>query len=57
MWFINCTLRESSILQGTYFMLVESMPGKHRKGFVFNFNCSVCINTFCHTVCCIYAGV
>jgi len=32
--FINCTLRESSILQGTYFILVESIPGKYRKAFV-----------------------
>jgi len=31
MCFINCTLRESSILQGTYFILGKSMPGKCRK--------------------------
>jgi len=43
MWFINYTLKESSwhILQGTYFVLGESMPGKFRKGFVLNFNYSV----------------
>jgi len=32
----------------------ESMPGKRRKSFVSNFNYSVCMNTFCHTICCIY---
>jgi len=42
------------MLQGTYFILVESMPGKFRKYFVFNFNYSVWMNTFCHNVCCIY---
>jgi len=55
MHFINCTLRESSILQRTYLILVESMPGKYRKGFIFNFNYSVWTNTFCHAVCyCMY---
>jgi len=29
--FINCTLTEFSILQGTYFMLIESMPSKQPK--------------------------
>jgi len=33
--------REPGILQGTYFLLVEAMPGKYRKTFVFNFNCSI----------------
>jgi len=33
MFFINCTLKESSMLQGTYFTLVESMLGKHRNAF------------------------
>jgi len=45
------------MLQGTYFMLVESMPAKYRKIFVFNFDYSVWMNTFCHTchtVCCPY---
>jgi len=50
--FICFTMRESSILQGTYFMLVESMPGNHRKAFVSNFNYSVWMNTFCQTICC-----
>jgi len=40
------------VLQVTYFKLVESMPGKYRKAFVFNINYSVSMNTFCHTVCC-----
>jgi len=40
------------VLQVTYFKLVESMPGKYRKAFVFNINYSVWMNTFCHTVCC-----
>jgi len=31
MCFINCTLRESIVLQGTYFILVYSMPGKYTK--------------------------
>jgi len=48
MCFVNCTLRELSILHDTYLILVESMPGKCRKGFVFNFNYSVWMNTFCH---------
>jgi len=34
MCFINCTLRESSKLQGTYLVSVESMPGKY-KSFYF----------------------
>ena len=59
MCFINCTLKESRVLQGTYVILVESMPGKYRKVCVFNFNYSVRMNTFCYTVCftlqcCIY---
>jgi len=41
------------MLQGTYFILVESMPGKYRKTSVFH--CSVWVNTFCRTVCCILA--
>jgi len=40
------------MLWGTYFILVEPMPGKYRNVFIFNFNCSVWMNTFCHTVCC-----
>jgi len=43
---------ESSILQGTYVILVEYMPGKYRKTFVFNFTYGVWMNTFCHTVFC-----
>jgi len=54
MFFINCTLRESSMLHGIYFILVESMPGEHRKAFVFNFDRTVWMNTFCHTVCCMW---
>jgi len=38
------------MLQGIYFISVESMPGKYRKVFVFNFNYSVWMNTFCHRV-------
>jgi len=34
MCFIDWTLRWSSILQGTYFVLVEPMPDKHTKAFV-----------------------
>jgi len=34
---INCTLRETSILQGRLLLHI-----------------SVCVNTFCHTVCCMY---
>jgi len=49
---VHC--REQSMLWGTYFILVESMPGKYRKAFVFNFNCSVWwMDTFCHTVFCL----
>jgi len=29
------------MLQSTYFILIESMSGKYRKAFVFNFNYSV----------------
>jgi len=29
------------MLQGTYFILVESMPDKYRKAFVFTFKYSV----------------
>jgi len=32
--FFDHTLRESSVLQGTYFMVVESMPGKYRKVYL-----------------------
>jgi len=35
MRFISFSLRYSSMLQGTYFILVESMPDKYRKAFVF----------------------
>jgi len=52
MCLINCTLRKSSILQGTYFILVESMPSKYRKAFVSNFNHIVWMNSFCHSICC-----
>jgi len=52
--FINYILRESSILQGTYFILVESMQAKYKEGFVCNFNYGVWMNTFYPTVCCIY---
>jgi len=47
------------MLQGTYFILVKSMPDKYRKAFIFyfNFNNSVWINTFCNTVCCIYVNL
>jgi len=31
------------------------MSGKYRKAFVFTFNYSIWMNTFCHTVCCICA--
>ena len=42
---------------GTHFLLVKSMPGNARteKLLFFNFNSSVWMNTFCHTVCCINA--
>jgi len=42
------------MLKGAYFISVESMTGKYRKTFVFNFNYSVPMNTFCHIVCCIF---
>jgi len=42
------------MLQGTYFILVESMPGKYRKGFVFKFDYSVRMNTYCHTIFCVF---
>jgi len=29
--FVSCTLWESSMLQGTYFILVASMPQEYRK--------------------------
>jgi len=35
-------------------MLWET-PGKNKKGFVYNFNCSVSMNTFCHAICYICA--
>jgi len=43
---------ESSILQYTFFISVESMTGKYREAFVFNFNYIVWVNIFCHTVFC-----
>jgi len=36
------------MLQGIYFILVKSKPGKYEKAFVFYFNYSVWMNTFCH---------
>jgi len=39
------------MLQGTWFILVESMPDKYRKSCVFNVS-SVWMTTSCHTVCC-----
>jgi len=33
---INCTLRESNIVQGTYFISVKSMP-EVQKNFYFKF--------------------
>jgi len=38
------------MLQGTYFVVKQSMQGKYRKGVFFSF----WMNKFCHTVCCIY---
>ena len=46
--FVNCTLRALSMLQNTYFILVESMLSNYRIAFVFYFNYSVWMNTFCH---------
>jgi len=40
-------------LQGTYFILAESMPCNYGK-IVFLILTSVWMNTFCHTVCCMY---
>jgi len=48
-------LEISSMLQNAYFICVESMSGKYRKAFVFNFNYSVWMNTVRHTVCRIYS--
>jgi len=42
------------MLQGTYFIFVESMPCKYRKALVFIYNYSIYMNIFCHTVGCIY---
>jgi len=52
MCFIIWTPGKSSALRGTYFILVESMPGKYRKSFVFNFKYSSWMITVCHTVFC-----
>jgi len=52
MRFINYTLSQSRVLQGIYFILVESCQAS-RKDLFFHFKCSVRMNTFCHTVCCI----
>jgi len=40
-FFINFTLRESSVLQGNYFIPVEPLPGTYIKSFDFDFNYSV----------------
>jgi len=49
--YFNCTLRESSILQGTYFTLVDSMLDKtSRKAFVFNFKYNVWMKAFSHSL-------
>jgi len=42
------------MLQGTYSLFIESMPGKCRKPFVCNFHYSVWMSTVCHTICCTY---
>jgi len=47
MCFINCTLRESSIVHGTNFILEGSVLDKYKKAFVFHFKCSVWMNTVC----------
>jgi len=39
-------------VQGTYFLLVESMPGKYRTVFVIYFNYSFRMITFCYTIFC-----
>jgi len=40
MFLINCTLWESSMLQGIYFLSVEPMRGKYRKVvFLFYMQC------------------
>jgi len=54
MCFIKYTMKESSILQGTYFILVECMPAKYKKVLIFHFNCGARMNTFCPTDCCVY---
>jgi len=38
----------------SYLLLVDSMPGKYRKAFVFNCNFGIWMNMFCLSVCCIY---
>jgi len=38
---------------GKYLMVIEFMPGKYRKHFIFSFNYSVWMNTFLHTVDCV----
>jgi len=44
--FIICTLRESRMLQRTYFGLEESMPCKYKKTVVFNLSYNGGMNTF-----------
>jgi len=51
MCFVKCRLWESIMLQSTYFISVELMPGKYREGVVFNYNRSVWMNTLCHQGC------
>jgi len=42
------------MMQDIYSISVESMPRTYKKALVFNFNCSVWMNKFCRTICCIY---
>jgi len=35
MRFMNCRIRQSSILEGVYFVLVEAMPTKYSNFFLF----------------------